>query len=414
MREESDLAFAGRGALLGEAGTFSPGGAGFEFPYAVLKRLTEQAIEHIARNSTPGFPWMVLGRSNKQLLDDPLIANMLVEEAVGRMRDMTATGGSVLRMRAEDLVRGNICDPVRVFVKGEPHKIAKLDAGKYRLISGLSIVDQLIDRVLFGCQNELEIKMWDRIPSKPGIGLDDDGLLTMSSWFRGVLESGELLSTDVSGWDWSVQEFELEADLEARTRLCDGLGSLWHFLARCRVYSVSLKTFILPDGSLIAQRTRGVQASGWYNTSSSNSRMRVLARGFAYSIWCEKTGRTFEPTEVLACVAMGDDCVEHYLDDGANAALAEFGHTLKDETRFSSLEGVEFCSHRWYADGLARPVNWVKTLFRFANHPRDPIQLPDWINQLLADFRHMRGVGNFEIQEVIAAVAGQTAAKDGD
>nr|QIC52820.1 MAG: RNA-dependent RNA polymerase [Apple barna-like virus 1] len=356
---------------------------------------------------------MVMGRSNKILLDDPLMANMLVEEALWRVRKMVAVGGRIFSMSPEELVREGLCDPVRLFIKGEPHKIAKLKAGKFRLISGMSIVDQLIDRVLFGCQNELEIKMWDRIPSKPGIGLDDEGLLTMAKWFQEQLESGELLATDVAGWDWSVQEFELDADLDRRTLLCDASGSLWHFLARCRYFCVKWKCFVLPDGSLVAQSVGGKMPSGWYNTSSSNSSMRGLARAFAYSIWCEKTGTPFEPAECARFVAMGDDCVEHYLDDGVNAILSEFGHTLKDSVKFKTLEGIEFCSHRWYGDGLARPVNWVKTLFRFANHPRDPNQLPDWINQLLADFRHMRGVGDFEIQEVIADMAGMSA-KDGE
>lgn len=350
-----------------------------------------------------------MGRSNKLLLDDPLLAEMLVEEATERVLRMLHCEG-VLELAGDKLVELGICDPVRLFIKTEPHKMSKIREGKLRLIQGLSIVDQMIDRLIFGAQNELEISMWSDIPSKPGIGLDDEGLQKMSRWFRSVLESGCLVASDVSGWDWSVQADELDADLEIRTHLCDGFGSLWEQLAKIRVLCIKRKTFLFPDGRLVTQVDEGIMASGWYNTSSSNSRMRVYVRALAYSIWCERNGVAFNPAEVKMCAAMGDDCVERGLDGAVYGILEELGHTIKEVTRMETLEGVEFCSHRWYADGLARPVNWVKTLFRFANHPNDIDQWPGWLTQLMADFRHMRGVGESEIREVIASCCG-TACK---
>lgn len=73
---------------------------------------------------------------------------------------------------------------------------------------------------------------------------------------------------------------------------------------------------------------------------------------------------------------------------------------------------MEFCSHRWYSDGLARPVNWGKTLFRFAQQPNNPIELPGLIDQLEGDFRNLRGLGSEDIQEVIAYKL--MCAKDGN
>lgn len=346
------------------------------------------------------------------ILDDPLKVDTVIDAAYDRLLSMERLGGNVFSLTAEQLVQEGVCDPVRAFIKMEPHKRTKLDQGKYRLISGLSIVDQIVDRMLFCCQNELEIANWDRIPSKPGIGLDDDGLRVMAKWFREVLESGRLVSTDVSGWDWAVKEWLLQMDLEARTRLCDGSGSLWHFYARCRYLCVSRKCFVLPDGSLIAQAIDGIMASGWYNTSSTNSRMRAMLRLIAYLLSCSERGVEFDSVEAMKVVAMGDDAVESELDDRSYEVLSELGFTVKDRTVFSSLEGVEFCSHQWYADGLARPVNWVKTLYRFASHPADPLQLPGWMCQLFADFRNMRGVGDSELREVIAEATGRPA-KDG-
>jgi hypothetical protein len=225
----------------------------------------------------------------------------------------------------------------------------------------------------------------------------------MTSWFREQLASNDLAATDVSGWDWSVQGFELDADFELRTQLCNGEGSIWERIARVRFQCIKRKTFLLPDGSLIAQLDEGIMASGWYNTSSSNSRIRIVARALSYSLYCERLNVDFVPEECTKVAAMGDDCVESALDDACYDILAELGHTVKEIEFHDKLEGLEFCSHRWYDDGLARPVNWVKSLFRFANHPVDPDQQPGWALQLMADFRHMRGVGDREIQAAIAA-----------
>lgn len=51
--------------------------------------------------------------------------------------------------RFNNLVSGNLqCDPIKVFVKQEPHKRKKLDEGRLRLISSVSLIDTIIDRIL--------------------------------------------------------------------------------------------------------------------------------------------------------------------------------------------------------------------------------------------------------------------------
>lgn len=356
---------------------------------------------------------MELGRSNKILLDDPMLSSLLVDEALSRIRRIFEYGESLFSFAAEELVERGLCDPIRVFVKTEPHKMAKVRAGKLRLISGVSIVDQLIDKMLFSSQNNLEISLWEVVPSKPGIGLNDEGLQAMSRWFKSRLEERKLVSTDISGWDWSVQAWELDADLECRTRLCDGKGSFWHLLARARVFCIKRKTFVLPDSSLVAQHCEGVQCSGWYNTSSTNSRMRVLVRAVAYYDFCSRAMEKDDPNEISKCVAMGDDCVESLLADDVYKIIGEYGHTIKERTEFETLEGVEFCSHSWYSDGLAQPTTWPKTLYRFVQQPNDPIQLLDWMFQLHADFRNIRdGSVKAKIEKSIAAKL--RAAKDGN
>lgn len=386
----------------------------FEDLKSEFEKLISHACDQIPRNSTPGFPWCVVASVNKKIMDVEVTRKQFESEALDRIERILRVGVERMStMTAEELISAGLCDPIKAFIKDEPHARRKVLSGKFRIISGVSVLDQVIDRVLFACQNKLEIMLWDEIPSKPGIGLNDEGLRKMATWFSSVLaKGGKLVSTDVSGWDWSVKAWLLYADYLCRVKLCNGEGSVWAYLARARVLCISRKMFVFPDSTLSSQRIDGIQASGSYNTSSTNSRMRGFLRAVAYVIDCLRRGVEVDEAEFGRFVAMGDDCVEGELAASAYELISEMGFLLKDLAFFEQLEGVEFCSHRWYSDGLARPVNWGKTLFRFAQQPNNPIELPGLIDQLEGDFRNLRGLGSEDIQEVIAYKL--KCAKDGN
>jgi len=125
-------------------------------------------------------------------------------------------------MTPQQLVKMGWCDPVRLFVKQEPHKLIKVITKRFRLISSVSIVDQLVERVLFGVQNRKEIDSWQLIPSKPGIGLTDEMARSVYNNVKMASNRFKMYEADVSGWDWSVQLWELLADAEIRVRLSVG------------------------------------------------------------------------------------------------------------------------------------------------------------------------------------------------
>lgn len=338
-------------------------------------------------DATPGVPWCDLGSSNSVILADPVKFDLLREAVLLRILDIVALGSRVFGMSAAELVKYNVCSPIRVFVKDEPHRSTKRSSGKLRLISGVAVDDQVIDRMVFGLQNNLEIDNWFRLPSKPGLGLDDSGLRILSSGFEEMLRRGPLQSTDVSGWDWSVQEWEMKIDLRTR-QLLAGVhsGDLLYHLMSVRSYAAARKVFVLPDGSMFAQTRPGVQPSGWYCTSSTNSRMRVAAR-------LAVVGADSE--DGMRVVAMGDDAVEGALADEHLDSYRELGHVVKGASVFTALDGVEFCSHKFTPDGLAHPVNKDKTLFRFFSHPPTSDQYLDWYAQLRNDLRNVPEVADF-------------------
>lgn len=316
---------------------------------------------------------MMIAGTNAGVLETDLES---VERAVLERLVYRARCSDYEEMLAEDLVREGLCDPVRLFIKDEPHAESKVKSGKFRLISGVSLVDQLVERLLCSRQNNAEIADWQSCPSKPGISLADEGLLAMADWFRDVLRRGDLQESDISGWDWSVQRWEMDADALCRTLLAGSSESdLFGHLQKQNAVLCSRSVFVVPGGSMIAQRDDGVQLSGRYCTSSSNSRMRILATLVARLL----SGHALRgPIDVAA---MGDDCVEKHFE-GVSSALDSLGHTVKMSVIRRDLREVSFCSHKWMDNGLAAPETVGKTVFRYLSHPRSSPEYPAWFSQL--------------------------------
>ena len=253
---------------------------------------------------------------------------------------------------AEELVQRGFCDPVRIFVKTEPHPINKISEGRFRLISSVSLIDQIVERLIFGPQNTLEIAEWEHIPSKPGMGLalrrQQKSLFADLAFKHNLCPAAE---ADISGFDWTVQDWELWTDAEMRCAL-GGFPEPLRRACKARFYCLMMSVFQLSNGTLISQRKPGVMKSGSYLTSSTNSRIRCLMAQLIGAPWC---------------IAMGDDSVEGFVD-GAPDKYAKLGHICKEYRPCEvddrgQLKSVGFCSHR-----VLRETGWLetwpKTLFR--------------------------------------------------
>lgn len=257
---------------------------------------------------------------------------------------------------AVDLVEWGCCDPVRLFVKQEPHPQRKISSRRFRLISSVSVVDQIVERILFGYQNRLEIATWETCPSKPGMGLavaSQAEAIWKDLYYKHTIRPAA--EADISGFDWSVQEWELMADVEMRIRL-GGFEAKAARAARNRFKCLALSVFQLSDGRLISQSEPGLMKSGSYCTSSSNSRIRCLMAKLIDAPWC---------------IAMGDDSVEGFVPD-AREKYKLLGHDCKDyvlcaakTTKVGSeLVGVNFCSH-FIGHKSFYLTSWCKTLFKY-------------------------------------------------
>ncbi|ADW41585.1 P1-2 fusion protein [Brassica yellows virus] len=311
----------------------------------------KQAVFSLEFDAGIGVPYIAYGKpTHRGWVEDQRLLPVLAQLTFIRLQKMLEVNFEA--MEPEELIRNGLCDPIRLFVKGEPHKQAKLDEGRYRLIMSVSLVDQLVARVLFQNQNKREIALWRAVPSKPGFGLSTDeqvldfvkclarqvGTTTsevITNW------KDHLTPTDCSGFDWSVADWMLQDDMIVRNRLTIDLNPVTERLRSCWLRCVSNSVLCLSDGTLLAQTHPGVQKSGSYNTSSSNSRIRVMAAFHTGAAWA---------------MAMGDDALESNPAD--LAAYKRLGFKVEVSGQ------LEFCSHIFRAPDLALPVNENKMIYK--------------------------------------------------
>lgn len=340
-----------------------------------LVRSIVDCIEESDPDSTPGIPLNFYGKKKSMWNEDQKQMVLLV---LDRLRKMLWYNGK--HVTGIDLVDALVCDPIYTFIKDEPHKREKLDTNRLRIISGVSLVDNLIERLLFSTLNKLEIEINEYIPYKPGMGLHDEGQEQLFSWFKRLQAEYRICSSDVSGWDWSVTAYLLDADLRYRCGFANGCGA-WIQLALIRFECLKYKVFQLPSGEMYTQDKPGIQCSGSYLTSSSNSHMRqILSLIAQLELGCDKES-------FAEGGQMGDDALERYLD-GLLDEYQRLGFTVKGVEVMPDGD-FSFCSTHWKGKPHGEPESWTKTLFRFLHKkPTDPNYV-ELERQFRRDLRHL-------------------------
>jgi len=344
------------------------------------KSILKEMLRVMKRDSTCGIPYMNLvnPRVNGELVDQ--FPDMMVNLAYDRLELLAKV--ELRGMSALEMVRIGATDPKRVFVKNEPHTSAKAAEDRWRLIKNLSFVDQLVERVCYGPQNQEEIDQWINIPSSPGIGFDDDSQLELLELAMPIEPGYPVAETDISAWDWSVKPWLFRAEAEMRISLCSDNSPEFNRIVRNLVEATLLTLSVLSDGTIVEQLKPGGMPSGSYCTSSSNSRMRVL---LAYLV-ADSAGLGRDPL----VRAMGDDCIEEPIP-GAQDRYNQLGFLTKLYS--VNTTGFEFCSHYFQVSqfedgelhyGYGIPRNWSRTLYRLIDKPYSQ----EFYEQFCSEMRH--------------------------
>lgn len=286
-----------------------------------------------------------------------------------------------------ELISKGCIDAIRVFVKNEPHKESKLLDARQRLIFSVSIIDNIICELLSGNQNKKEIENWDTIPPQCGFGLNDDQILTFLNSIKTEFLDEKFYDDDISGWDFSVDKDNYDFDLFRRRLLNNGDGTSWWKIISAHYYCMQRKVVTIDDGRCFAQTYHnGIMGSGWKNTSSANSSMRV---GDAWLCRWKLEGNLKSLNGKAGCKTHGDDILEKYIasPDDIIDTYRGFGKVIK-QVNVVDRNDFEFCSTR-FVNGTAYPLNEDKQLFNLLNFkPQSELEMQQRYFQFKHEFRH--------------------------
>lgn len=362
--------------------------------WAGVCELIEDLIPSLKRDASSGFPLMRLQPTKGPLIEKE--RSLVISAVVDRLKLYVSFGGK-LPNTAIGLFEEKLVDPVRLFVKGEPHHKRKIGVAE-RLISSVSVIDEIIARLLFTNQDSAEIARWTVCPSRPGLGFDDSGIKKFSAWIDSRYEAGRTLaSSDVKAWDFSFKGWMFHADVKMRVALLDGATeqerSLFSLMASTHHHCLGRSLYVLTDGSVYEQQFFGKMESGSKATTPVNSRARALL--------CVLCG-----SHPLCVASMGDDCIEEATSNPAR--YEELGFKLKMFEPSSDGRRLEFCCHEFSRGGLSevKRINIEKSLFRMLHEPFSQ----ELLDQFKFEFRYSPDLGA-ALEQI--SRAGWTAAKNG-
>lgn len=324
---------------------------------------------NIKGDSGPGYPWVRLGSTKGDVLARH--GELVIDSVLLLIRLWSLFDGSNFPDEPSELVKMGVSAPFRVFIKNEPHKLAKRETGRLRIIVSVPLHIVLAQMLIYGPQDNAEIDHWSTIPSKPGMGLSLDEHIKLH-WDRVMGElRGKVASSDKKSFDFSVSAYCMELDTERRIYLCgadpDGLCAR---VMRAETWVMNRAVFATSDGQFYEQMIPGGQKSGSKKTASTNS---AINTGLASAI-----GANF-------CDSYGDDGAEEPIEGAVEKYLA-YGFIVEPYEIWD--EGFEFCSHT-FRDGIAWPTTPGKMIYNLLNvKPKDVAEKHAYWNAFCFELRH--------------------------
>lgn len=259
----------------------------------------------------------------------------------------------------------------RVFVKSEPHTLAKAALNRWRLIICPPLCEQVAWSMVFSQGNDLEISTVGLTPSMQGMKLSGGDWKDHLRLFN---QKGYDCALDKSAWDWTCHRELISLDLALRDRLIAGSErkTVWRRHAEflyCRAFDHP--RLVLSDGRVYEQVVPGIMKSGCVNTISSNSHCQV----FAHIISCLRSELAVAPLPV----AVGDDTLGCFYNTADAATFLSVGVVLKD------LTDVQFVGHKWLPTGPV-PAYGAKHLYRYLCV--EPAFVPDFLDSMARLYAH--------------------------
>lgn len=337
-------------------------------------RLATKAVGRVKPDSSPGYPYNLRFATNKLLLDrhrDQVIS--LVAWRL-KMRSSLPVSYWESATPAAWLAAG-LSDPVRPFLKQEPHPRRKAKDKKWRMICGVSVVDQCFERCIFTMFTDACKLNYPNLPVQLGIGFSDEMVTETQRQIAAKASSPDnVWSSDAPSWDAGVNppmtaSFAVAVEGKAHVRserLRRALTS-WYYTACWSLY-------VTPSGFIYLKLKPGQTLSGSFATSIWNGWMRRLLSIAVRVPWS---------------LHAGDDTTDLPDFPGSELAdrYAERGVVLRDLKQYSR-DSFEFCSHRYEVVAgrcVAYLTSWRKAIYKLLS-AKSPA--PDAIRGVQYELRH--------------------------
>jgi len=260
---------------------------------------------------------------------------------------------------------------LKVFLKGEPHKMKKIDDCMLRIITALPLHKMVKHQTLFSAMTSAGVSNWRKSPVvffSPQVPGDVENL-----WRR---MSGRVLETDKSNWDFNMFGYVYDIFKRIILKLVikhpdmsddkfeEYLMDVVNAIDEVSVDSV----YRCSNGHRYRVNESGIMKSGWVLTYFANSVSQLILH-LLVSIRMDLTdAQILSPDMNIVCG--GDDVLQAVPDDfDVDRCIFEYsrlgiritGHKLHD-----TVNGAEFFSTEiWEFGGLVRykPVRFTKHIY---------------------------------------------------
>lgn len=276
---------------------------------------------------------------------------------------------------------GQRSDPNRIFVKREGHKKEKIVEGRVRLIWSPSLIDRIVDQILYSESLAAEIENCSEIPNKVGYNFKNGG--TDRFVRRHLKVPGSWTSFDASGHDINCRGYQLKAENDLVRRLNRTQGpkrELWERLNSRRFEATFIGSAAFSDGTLVIFNQLMIVRSGLLRTISINGRI-VTSNKIHFDV---ERGKKSNPDGI---VSLGDDTMANDVHDQDGtcsqyiAHVKKLGNKLTQESVTGKFEDQNFISMIWKqvlvhgtAIWVSIPLNWYKNTWNLCNIEKSKLQ----------------------------------------
>ncbi|APG75692.1 hypothetical protein 2 [Beihai sobemo-like virus 21] len=274
------------------------------------------------KNSTPGIPYNTIAPTN---------AEVFGWDGYKYTKNLDMLYNDVFE-RMVDLLSGPASNPINLFLKPEPHKKSKCEAGAWRIIWGCSCVDQMVALVLWYPNVDKIVNQWGMSPSMIGWTPQRGGHKWLSELFNARHESVQC--ADKSAWDWTVQFWVCVAVSYVLVNLMVGASEAQRVIAHNHCMAMLGYQTVQFGKKKLKFQIPGRLPSGWFWTIFFN----CAGQASVDSLASQRVGEVPDPK----LKAMGDDTAQTVRSDAYWKAVNQLCIVKQIDT-FKPGDEFEFC-----------------------------------------------------------------------